>query len=329
MQQVVVIGGGTGTSTVLTGLKEYSDLDLSAIVVVSDSGGSTGRLRDEFGFLPVGDLRQCIAALAEGEQAEAIRDVLLYRFNNGEGLKGHNLGNLILTALSDLYDSPTKAVEVASRIFRVRGAVYPVTELPVDLVVTFADGTTIQGEKHLDDPAFGGKHITNLTITPPTELYPAAGAALRAADAIILGPGDLYASLLPNTLANGFTEALQQSTGTFIYIVNLMTHYSQTHEMSATDHIAAVTQYAGRAPDIVIMNTAEVPEAIQAHYASHHEYPVVDDIPDTAQYRVIRDSFLSDVAVQQSASDAVPRSVLRHHPAVLAKTVYQLISEKN
>ena len=143
MKKVVVIGGGTGTSMVLSSLKEHDGIDLSAIVSVADSGGSTGRLRDEFGFQPVGDLRQALAAFAEKDW---IKNLLLYRFNKGHGLEGHNLGNLVLTALQDMTGSTAKAIEVASKIFRLQGHIYPITTKPVNLVIEYSDGTVEIGE---------------------------------------------------------------------------------------------------------------------------------------------------------------------------------------
>lgn len=325
-QNIVVIGGGTGTSVVLSGLKEVPQYNLSAIVVVSDNGGSTRRLRDEFGFLPVGDLRQCLAALASGENQAEVRDLLLYRFKKGGGLEGHNLGNLILTALEDMAKSPGQAIEIATKIFQVEGKVLPVTEENVQLVIDYEDGSTKTGEDVLDDHAQGGKKIAKIRLTPPAKLYDKAREAMLAADHIILGPGDLYGSLLPNTLAEGFISTLQQTKAKFIYIVNLMTHYSQTHHMSALDHVTAVSDYCGRKPDVVIINNAPIPSSIATAYQAQHEYPVVDDISNRVQnFTVITDDFASKVVADTVAGDAVVRSLLRHDTEKLTATLRQII----
>lgn len=326
-KRVVVVGGGTGTSVVLTGLKERADLALSAIVVVSDNGGSTRRLRDEFGFLPVGDLRQCLAALANGSNQDEVRKLLLYRFDKGNGLQGHNLGNLILTALEDMSGSPGEAIEVASKIFRIKGTVLPVTEENVQLVIEYADGTVKIGEDTLDDPKQGGKQIIQIKLSPRAKLYHKAKDAILTAHHIILGPGDLYGSLLPNTLATGFPAALKKSSAQFIYIVNLMTHYSQTHNMTAMDHIRAVTNYCGRQPDVVIINSGTIPELMAQKYQANHEFLVRDDTHQhsLANMRIVRDDFVSKVVAHKVPGDALERSLLRHDVAKLTKTLLTLI----
>ena len=324
-KQITVIGGGTGTSVVLSGLKQYQDLcDLNAIVAVSDSGGSTGRLRDEFGFLPVGDLRQCLAALASGKHQQLVRDLLLYRFEKGNGLQGHNLGNLILTALEDLAETPAQAIEQASNIFRIKGKVYPISEDTVDLEIHYQSGKRLVGEHSLDDPTNGGQKITQINLKPPTKIYHKAATAIRDADLVILGPGDLYASLLPNTLAEGFVQALTASKGKFIYVVNLMTHYAQTHNYTAKDHLLEVERYSGRKPDIVIINNGEISRSLVKAYERAKEYQVIDDL-DENEYLVIRADLVSKVKVQQSANDLVPRSLLRHDSKKLAKAIINLL----
>ncbi len=324
--KIVVIGGGTGTSVVLSALQAENKYDLTAIVAVSDSGGSTGRLRDEFGFLPVGDLRQCLAAMAHGDLQKEIRQVLLYRFEKGSGLRGHNLGNLVLTALEDLHDSPGKAIELASKIFRIQGKVYPVTEEAVQLVVEYEDGTVRIGEHLLDDPQYGGQKITQIKISPNAKIYAKAARAIKEADLIILGPGDLYASLLPNTLVKGFTQAIKKTSAKFVYIVNLMTHFSQTHEMTAQDHLDEVVRYTQRKPDVVITNKNGFSKDMLKKYASQKEYPVENDLDSDADYKLITEKLVSSVVQKQSRADEVPRSLLRHDGAKLAKIIEELIT---
>lgn len=325
MQSITVVGGGTGTSVILSALKKISHINLNAIVVVSDNGGSTRRLRDEFGFLPVGDLRQCLAALADGSNQELVRQILLYRFQKGTGLTGHNLGNLILTALENLHTSPGKAIEVATQIFRIRGTVLPVTEHVTQLQIEYSSGVVLEGEEHLDDPKHGGQTIKTISLSPKAPLYPKAKQALLNAKTVILGPGDLYGSLIPNTLATGFKSALKESSAQFVYIVNLMTRFTQTHGMTARDHVEAVIRYAGRVPDVIVLNTGTVPLELLKKYAEQHEYPVTDDLraweKQHPKTKIIRGDFISSVTATPIPGDALERSLLRHDGEALAKVL--------
>jgi uncharacterized cofD-like protein len=323
--QVVVMGGGTGTSVVLNALKNTPQINLTAVVVVSDNGGSTKRLRDEFGFLPVGDLRQCLAALAGKEQSAAVRKLLLYRFDKGAGLKGHSLGNLILTALEDLEQTPGKAIETAAKIFRITGSVLPVTENLTHLKITYADGQELLGEQNLDNSKYGGKKIAKISLVPATKLYHPAKLALLAADQIILGPGDLYGSLIPNLVVGGIKTVFSQTKAKFTYIVNLMTHYSQTHNMTASDHVAEVIKYSGRIPDRIIINSEPIPARIKKSYQAQHEFPVIDDLatwqkkyPDV---EVIRAELASKITTPKVAGDELARSLLRHDGKKLAEVI--------
>ncbi len=330
MSKITVIGGGTGTSVVLSSLKQLSGLDLSAVVAVSDSGGSTGRLRDEFGFLAVGDIRQCLAALTKGELEAEMRSLLLYRFTQGQGLKGHNLGNLILTALEDMTHSPGKAISTAAEIFRVRGSVYPITEASIDLKIIYKDGQTKIGEHLLDERHLGAKKIDKIELSAPCQIYPQAAAAIKQADLVVLGPGDLYASLLPNSLATGFESALANNQGLFVYMVNLMTHFSQTNQMTASDHVQEVSCYCGRQPDVVVINNGLIPDEILQAYHKNHEYPVKDDLPDDqADFQVIRADLVDTVQVKTQAADEVPRSLLRHDANKTAQVIKQILNNHN
>lgn len=328
MKKLLVIGGGTGTSVVLSALKKLPDTDLKAIVVVSDNGGSTGRLRDEFGFLPVGDMRQCIAALASGNNEEIIRKLLLYRFGKDSSLQGHNLGNLILTALEDLLDSPARAVELASKIFRTAGKVYPVTEDNVQLLIQYEDGKEILGEKFLDDPQFGGKKIEKISFDKKAKIYEKAAESIRQADFILLGPGDLYGSLLPNSLVDGFSEALQENKkngGKFFYISNLMTHFSQTNRMSLQDHVTEIEKYCQRKIDRIIVNKDPFPKKILELYQQMHEFPVLDDMKD--ETTVVRVPLLSRELHQKSTEDETARNLLRHDRHKLLKELSSLFEK--
>ena len=322
MKKVVVIGGGTGSSVVLTGLKNSSNIDLTSLAVVTDSGGSTGRLRDEFGFLPVGDLRQCLMALADGDTQDDIRDLLLYRFTKGNGLQGHNLGNIILTALEDIKDSPGKDMEAASKIFRVKGKVFPITEVDAHLMITYEDGQQLIGEHFLDDHSKGGKKITNLQLSKPAPLYKNAKKAILEADTIVVGPGDLYGSLLPHSLVKNFKQTFKKSTAKFVYVVNLMTHFSQTHDLTAQDHVDLIEKYFGKYPDVIIINSGKIPPTLLKTYEDQKEFPVIDDLEKKA--KIIRSDMISKVVAQQNNNDKIKRSLLRHDSEKLANILKKI-----
>jgi uncharacterized cofD-like protein len=325
--QVAVIGGGTGTATVLAALAAKTRWELTAMVSVSDSGGSTGRLRDEFGFIPVGDIRQCLSALATGKSRRLVQEMLLYRFQRGDGLAHHNLGNLILTALTDLYQTPGKAIEVASKILRINGKVYPISEQPANLVIDYVDGKRVVGEDYLNYQEHGGVKIAQISLREPAVIYEPARVTLETADLVIMGPGDLYASLLPNALVDGFREALAKNAGKFVYIVNLMTSKQQTYQMSAADHVAEVQRYTGRQPDVVIMNQQTITEPkVIANYKRGGYAPVKDDLGDgDGKMKIYRADLVAEVMVAEERGDTLPRNFLRHHAQNLLAVIEKLI----
>ena len=323
MKKVVVIGGGTGTSMVLSSLKALKGIDLSAIVSVADSGGSTGRLRDEFGFQPVGDLRQALSAFAEKDW---IKNLLLYRFEKGHGLEGHNLGNLVLTALQDMTGSTAKAIEVASKIFRLQGHIYPITTKQVSLVIEYSDGTVEIGEHILDDVnKHAGDRIIGIKTSPRAEIYSQAKSAIENAGVIIIGPGDLYGSIMPNLVIGGAPEIIRRSKAKLVFIMNLMTRYTQTHNMSAINHLEIVEKQLGRKVDAVIMNNGKIPLKILKAYKEQHEYPVADDLKKAGNRRIIRVNLIRSTLVKQNLVDAVHRSYLRHDPVKLKLVLSKLI----
>lgn len=322
-KNVVVIGGGTGTSVVLSALKAH-DYNLAAIVSMADNGGSTGRLRDEFGFQPVGDLRQSLAALAREDSQDWIRKLLLYRFPQGRGLRGHNLGNLILTALQDLVKSTPKALEILESIFQLEGKVYPSTAQTVDLVVEYVDGTIVVGEDNLNPGKAGGKRIKKVKLSPSCRAYSKTLVAIKKADAIIISPGDLYASIIPNFLVQGMKQALKASRAQIIYILNLMTRYTQTNGFKASDHLAEIIKYAGVTPSIVIINKQNnIPDDVLKIYQKEKEFPVLNDL-DPDQYQIIESDFISVVG-HQGESDALHRSLIRHDEKILANCLVKII----
>lgn len=241
--KIVVIGGGTGTFTVLSALRKYP-VELSAVVSMADDGGSTGMLRDELGVLPPGDIRRALVALAESSQT--LRDLFNYRFERG-ALNGHSFGNLFLTAIHKITGDFPTAVEEASKILRIKGNVIPVTLDNVRLSARLVDGTVIRGEANIDSPL--GKTrapIETVWLTPSATVNPKATQALRAADLIVIGPGDLYTSLIPNFLVRGVVGALKRSKAKKVYVANLMTKFGETHDFAAHAFVDTIETYIGK-----------------------------------------------------------------------------------
>lgn len=328
-KNVVVIGGGTGTHTVLRGLKQYQkQLNVSAVVTMADSGGSTGRLRDEFGYLPVGDVRMALAALASDvdEHEELLRELFLYRFDKGDGLSGHNFGNLLLVALTDILGSEEAAIRAAARVLRVRGSVVPVTIEKVDLVATYDDEVEVIGEHDIDEPATERTQhkITNLAVTPQASISKNAESTILNADLIVLGPGDLYTSVLANCVVDGVPEAIRNSSAKVVYICNLMTKLGQTSGMGVSEHVAEITRYIGQCPDAVFVNTGKFPDELLEKYAADGEFPVAIDFKNP-QCEVVADNLLATEAVQTAAGDTLKRSLIRHDSRKLARKLVDIL----
>lgn len=317
MTKIVTIGGGTGTFVVLSGLRRLPDVELSAIVTSADDGGSTGNLRDAYGFLPAGDSRQALVALAE--DGNVLRDLFAYRFEKSE-VAGHNLGNLFLTALTDLLGSDTLALEEASRILRVCGTVIPVSESAGTLVATLADGTVVRHEREIDERVGGRARIETLSLDTSIEASLQAKSAIEHADLIIMGPGDLYTSSIAALLPQGMKQAIAGSKARLVYVTNLFTKRGQTEDYTVRDHVAEIARYAGREPDVILMNQGGLTQDVLAKYAAEGEYPPHDDfLPSDA--RVRRLPLVSVYAVPAIPGDPLPRSLVRHDPAKVAAAI--------
>lgn len=322
--RITVIGGGTGSFVVLRGLKNYP-VELTAIITVTDSGGSTGRLRSEFGFLPVGDLRQCLAALAKDGE-ETLIQLLTYRFNRGQGLRGHNLGNLILTGLRDLYGSEPKALEKAASIFRISGKVLPVSLSQATLGAVYQDGCQVSGEHAIDQPEFrGGVPIRKVFLRPKIKIYRRAAQAVVDSDLIVMGPGDLYTSTIPCLLVDGMGQALARSGAKFCYVVNLMNRYSQTHNFKVSDYILEIEKYGGRRPDAVLINTSKIPEWARRAYFREKATLPEDDLREDKKLTVIRGDFARRAIVGKAAGDLLARSFFRHDEDKLARALIKIL----
>ncbi len=322
MKKVVTIGGGTGMYVVLSGLKKY-EVDISAIVSMMDSGGSTGRLRDQLGVLPPGDLRQCLVALSEAP--DLWRQLFLYRFENGD-LKGHNFGNIFISALEKITPDYQKVIDIASFILKTKGQVIPVTHDKVHLSVQYTDGETIEKESAIDTAIHKSERIISAFLTPTAHVNKKAITALMNCHYIILGPGDLYTSLIPNLLVDGLSDAIASSSAHIILIMNLMTKKGQTTNYTAEDHIEDIEKYLKRKIDTVLINNQKIPDTILTYYKQSDEKLVKDDLNKLKNIRhIIYSSLISDDMYMQSKNDVTMRSLVRHDPDKLGKALMKII----
>lgn len=307
--KIVVIGGGTGLSTLLKGLKEYSS-NLTAIVTVTDDGGSSGRLRDEFGVLPPGDIRNCLVALADRESL--MEKVLQYRFKTGD-MAGHSLGNLFIVGLSDLTGNFYSGVEALSKVLAIRGQVLPATLQDVVVGARFVDGSVVRGECSVSAT---GKRIKQLFLEPSDcQPLPEALTAIQEADAILLGPGSLYTSVIPNLLVQSIPEAIENSHALKVYICNVMTQPGETQNYTASEHLKAIHRHGGKLVDYMLVNTGPIPKSLRKKYRQQGAEPVVVD-----------ESKVTSLGVKTVKENLVLESdLVRHHPQRLAQAILRLI----
>ncbi|MDQ2872380.1 MAG: YvcK family protein [Candidatus Eremiobacteraeota bacterium] len=272
--KIVAIGGGTGLSTLLRGLKRKT-ANLTAVVTVSDDGGSSGRLKKELGVLPPGDVRNCLVALADDEAM--VTDLFRYRFHEGEGLIGHSFGNLFLAAMTGITGNFDKAIKESSRVLNIKGRVLPSTLGVVSLCAKLADGTIVEGESHISKSR---QRIDSVYFNPPfAQPLNEVLAAIREADAIVLGPGSLFTSILPNFLVDRISYEVAASTAIKMYVCNVMTQPGETDSLTAGEHVEALLRNAGeRVCDYVIVNDQPPSKLLEA-YAEEGQVPVVPDIP--------------------------------------------------
>jgi len=326
-KKVVVIGGGTGSFVVLKGLKKYP-IDLTAVVSMSDSGGSNKRIRDEFGQLPTSDIRSCLVALSDEEgEIGLLRKLFMYRFEKGQGISGMTFGNLFIAALSDILGSQKDAISQTGKILRINGKVIPVTFTNTHLFAKYENGLVANEEHFIDEPKHDGTlKIKKLYLEPEGEANADAVRAISEADYILIGPGDLFTSILPNILVKGIAEAIKNSSAKKIYTMNLMTKYGQTYNFSAQDHVSALEQYLGGSKiSHVLINSSPFPAEILKLYEALHEFPVKDDLPGDGDLRVIRHNLISTEKTEKSSSDIVKRSLIRHNPEKLAEQIMKII----
>ena len=313
--KIVAIGGGTGLSTLLHGLKRYArsprEVEITAIVTVTDDGGSSGRLRRELNILPPGDIRNCMVALSEDEAL--LSQLFQYRFARGRGLKGHSFGNLFLTALTNLTGDFAQAVKVSSEILASLGRIYPSTAENVTLEAELENGRIVRGETRISRSRFP---IRRIRLSPRVcKPLPETLQAIAQADLITFGPGSLFTSLIPNLLVQGIPEAIRRSRALKAFYVNLMWQPGETMGFRASDHVAAINKHVKQSLlDVAIVNTRTISARQRRKYAAEHVHSVVNDVDrlERMGLEVVTADLLGD-------SD-----IVRHDPRVAAEVAVEL-----
>ena len=311
---VVSIGGGTGLSALLSGLKEYTS-NITAIVTVADDGGSSGRLRQQFDILPPGDIRNCLVALADAPAL--MRDLFQFRFDKTTELSGHSFGNLFITAMTRVTGDFEKALKETSKVLALRGQVVPSTLNNVMLVAQHQDGTVTEGEDNIPKAHLPIKRVSLKPFQPTAT--PEAIRVIKDANIIVLGPGSLYTSIIPNILIKEITDSIVASQAIKVYVCNIMTQPGETDGFSASDHIKALISHSQpRIFDYCVLNTGVIPENNLKRYALENSFPVVNDVKNIRNlgYRVIEE----DTAV-------IDNGVIRHDPLKLANLILGIVEE--
>ena len=319
-QKIVTIGGGSGQFVLLSGLRTIENFEITAIVSMIDSGGSTGRLRDEFGILPPGDILKCILALSSHH--DTARAVLLKRFNRQNRLRGHNAGNMLLTMLSQYTDNFPEAVSALAEILDVRGTILPVTIDRATLVAELTDGRRIYGEKAIDMPRGNQQEkISDVFLVPhhsdTISVYPPVIEAINEASYIIIGPGDLFTSIVPNLIVPGVKQSMQKTKAKILYVINVMTKFGETHHFKGRDFVIKLEENIGRQVDGIIFNEKKPGEQILKRYREQKaEWVKIDRSDKWWENRSIYQSDMLDIA----------GGILRHDSEKLARLIRQIIS---
>ncbi|AZU63915.1 gluconeogenesis factor YvcK family protein [Neobacillus mesonae] len=310
--RIVVIGGGTGLPVLLRGLKQFP-VEITAIVTVADDGGSSGRIREDLNIPPPGDIRNVLAALSDVEPL--VEEMFQHRFKTSNELSGHSLGNLILAAMTSITGNFVYAIQEMSKVLNVRGKVLPAANQSVVLHAEMEDGTVVSGESKIP---YSGKKIKRVFLTPEDiRPLPETLQAIRQADLIILGPGSLYTSILPNLLVPKLGDEVCRSSAKKVYICNLMTQAGETHGFSASDHIKAFYEHMDCAfINTILVNNKEIPQDVQLRYKEELASPVAYDMPQL---------FELDLEVVHADIANLENGALRHDPKKVAKILYNLL----
>ncbi|PID33240.1 hypothetical protein CR969_01765 [Candidatus Saccharibacteria bacterium] len=322
--KIVVIGGGTGSFTLLSDLKNYTH-NLTALVSMADDGGSTGVLRDELGVLPPGDIRQCLVALSTSPK---VRELFDYRFENG-GMEGHAFGNLFMAALEKMTGSFAEAVETAGEVLSIKGRVEPITLDNVNLVMKFQDGREVRGQLEVAHKDFGNERPF-MMLDPVAHLNPRAKEAILAADMVVIAPGNLYGSLAPALIVNGLTRALRESKAKKVYVCNLVTKPGQTDGFTVADFVDEIERFAGVNMDYVLYNNHRPAKELIDKYAHDGEYLVEWDKQEFKgkHYRAKGKKFIADAIWENKNASSDPiaskRSLIRHDADVVARELMRI-----
>jgi uncharacterized cofD-like protein len=313
--RVVAIGGGTGLSALLQGLKRHAKiLDITAVVTVSDDGGSSGRLRREFDLLPPGDIRNCMVALSE--DSALLSRLFQYRFDVGRGLKGHSFGNLFLMALTRVTGDFPEAVRASSEVLNIAGRIYPATAANVALEATLADGTKVVGETRISRSK---SRIKSIRLIPrKAKPLDATLQAIAEADVITLGPGSLFTSVVPNLLVEGIPAAIRESPAVKAYFVNLMWQPGETTNFTASEHVRAIHRHARcKLLDYAVVNIRPIKASLKRRYAREEALPVVNDL-----------DALFKMGIKVMAGNlACNVDVVRHDPVATSDVVIRMAEE--
>ncbi len=316
---IVVIGGGTGSFTLLSALKSYTK-DITALVNMADDGGSTGILRDELGVLPPGDIRQCLVALSNSPK---VRDLFNYRFEDGT-FAGHAFGNLFMAALEKMTGSFSEGVDLASKVLNITGNVEPITLTNVELRMKSADGRTLAGEYKIAHQDFASQQRPEIWLEPRAELNPAAKDAIKRADIAVIAPGNLYGSLAPALLVDGVGAALAKTKAKVMYVCNLVTKPGQTDGFYVHDFADEIERIAGHTfLDVVLYNTKQPSAEVLERYAAEGEYGVlVDDVRlKGAHYTAIGDDLIGPIFRPTNKKDFIQRTLIRHSGERVARQI--------
>ncbi|MDQ6600302.1 YvcK family protein [Bacillus salipaludis] len=313
--RIVIIGGGTGLPVLLRGLKQYP-VDITAIVTVADDGGSSGRLRDDLHIPPPGDIRNVLAAMSDVEPL--VEEMFQHRFKTSNELSGHSLGNLILAAMTSITGNFVHAIQEMSKVLNVRGKVLPAANQSVVLHAEMEDGTVVSGESKIP---YSGKKIKRVFLTPDDiRPLPESIQAIRQADLIIIGPGSLFTSILPNLLVPKLGDEICKAHAKKVYICNLMTQAGETHGFTASDHVKAIYNHMKCAfINTVLVNNEEIPPEVQLRYNEELADPVLYDFPFL--YELGLEVVHADIAIQENGA-------LRHDPKKVANILYNLLIDE-
>lgn len=322
--KIVVVGGGTGSFTLLSGLKEYT-ANITALVNMSDDGGSTGVLRDELGVLPPGDIRQCLVALSDSPE---LRELFSYRFDSGS-MDGHSFGNIFISAVEKMTGDFEKAVNLASKVLNIQGSVLPVTLKKSKLVVEFDDGEAVRDQCRVANMSFNGKQVARIYLEPDAELTESGKQAIYDADLVIIAPGNLYGSLAPVLVVNGLRQVLEQTNAKIAYVCNLVTKPNQTDGFTVCDYAREVERFIGlELLDFVIYNTAKPPEKLAKRYLRDNEKIVGYSQAelDKQHYKSIGIPLIASSPIVYSKADKIAnaRSLIRHDTDALASQLFSL-----